>query len=335
MIGSTQSTEGLVGRSPVMRRLGEGIRAMAPNDANVLLTGETGTGKGLVARLLHGLGPRSAFSFVHVDCAALSSTLIESELFGHEKGAFTSATHQYAGRFERAGCGTVFLDEIGDLEPRLQAKLLRVLEDREYERVGGTQTLRMRARVIAATSHDLHRAVEEKRFRADLFFRLGVLELEMPPLRDRLEDLPALVSHGVRRIASRNRRTPPGVTGELLEALGRRPWPGNVRELMNVLERLMVADGSNVLDVSSLSWLPDELRPDTGAAALRERPVAPAVYTLPVEVAEFEWREILRALERSNGNVTAAARRLRIPRGTLRHKLRRYESYGLQGAGPA
>ncbi|HJO24058.1 MAG: sigma-54 dependent transcriptional regulator [Myxococcota bacterium] len=328
MSGSTQIEERLVGQSAAMRRLGEELRSMAPLPANVLLTGETGTGKGLAARLLHDLGLRSGAPFVHVDCAALSATLIESELFGHERGSFTSATHQYAGRFERAGSGTVFLDEIGDLEPRLQAKLLRVLEDREYERVGGTQTLRMRARVVAATSHDLYRAVGEKRFRADLFFRLSVLELAMPPLRDRLEDLPALVGYGLRRIAQRLRRTPPLPTGDLLEALGRRPWPGNVRELMNVLERLMVSDRLNVLGASSLPSLPIARSPDTGAAVLWEQPATPSAYTLSKEVAEFERREILEALERSDGNVAAAARRLRIPRGTLRHKLRKYELSG-------
>lgn len=303
---------------------------MAPNDANVLLRGETGTGKGLAARILHDLGPRSASPFVHVDCAALSNTLIESELFGHERGSFTSATHQYAGRFERAGCGTIFLDEIGDLEPRLQAKLLRVLEDREYERVGGTQTLRMRARVIAASSHDLRHAVEERRFRADLFFRLSVLELEMPPLRDRLEDLPALVAHGIRLIASRNGRTPPATNAELIEALRRRPWRGNVRELLNVIERMLVSDRRPVLDASSLKEVRGGRVSDTGTAEVPERPAALSAYALPAEVAEFERREIREALEQSNGNVTAAARRLRIPRGTLRHKLRRYELHGLQ-----
>jgi len=330
MDGTAQIEERLVGRGAAMQHLRGELRAMSPIDANVLLTGETGTGKGLAARLLHDLGPRSAYPFVHVDCAALSATLIESELFGHERGAFTSATHRYAGRFERAGGGTVFLDEIGDLELRLQAKLLRVLEDREYERVGGTQTLCMSARIIAATSHDLHRAVEEKRFRPDLFFRLSVLELEMPPLRNRLEDLPALVTHGLRHIAREFGRTPPVTTGELLEALGRRRWPGNVRELMNVLERLMVSDGRDVLGASGLTRLPAEWSPHADAAASRERPAAPSVYTLAVEVAEFERREILQALERSDGNVAAAARRLRVPRGTLRHKLRKYELHGFQ-----
>ena len=186
----------LAGDGAAMRGLRDEVRAIAALDSTVLLTGETGTGKGRVARLVHDLSRRAASPFVHVDCAALSTTLIESELFGHEKGAFTSATHQHAGRFERAGQGTVFLDEIGDLEPRLQAKLLRVLEDREYERVGGMQTLKLRARVVAATSRDLRRAVQVGAFRADLYFRLSVFHLELPPLREHSEDIPALVEHG-------------------------------------------------------------------------------------------------------------------------------------------
>lgn len=333
MGGGARLEERLVGHGTTMRRLAAELRAMAPLDANVLLTGETGTGKGLAARLLHDLGPRSTSPFVHVDCAALSATLIESELFGHEKGAFTSATHQYAGRFERAGSGTVFLDEIGDLEPRLQAKLLRVLEDREYERVGGVQTLHMRARVVAATSHDLFHAVDEKRFRSDLFFRLSVFQLEMPPLRDRLEDIPALVAHGLRRIARRIGRTPPTTTGELLEALARRRWPGNVRELTNVLERLMAHGGRSVLGALDLSRLVAGPHSRADTPALPKRPAARSACGLPEEVADLERREILEALAVSDGNVAAAARRLRIPRGTLRHKLRKYELHGVRAAG--
>ena len=329
-----QIEERLVGQGETMRRIADELRTMAPLDANVLLTGETGTGKGLAARLLHDLGPRSEFPFVHVDCAALSAELIESELFGHERGSFTSASQRYAGRFERAGRGTVFLDEIGDLEPRLQAKLLRVLEDREYERVGGTQTLQMCARVISATSHDLHLAVEENRFRADLFFRLGVFELEIPPLRDRLEDLPGLVEHGLRQLAHQLGRTQPVTTVEFLETLGRRRWPGNVRELMNVLERFMVSDAGNVRDACDLNPRSDPRSSNAGAAAPLKRPVPQAAYTLAAEVAKFERREILKALRQSHGNVAAAARRLRIPRGTLRHKLRKYQLQDLHAPDP-
>lgn len=332
---SARLAERLVARGQCMQRVSKELEAMAPIDANVLLTGETGTGKGLAARLLHDLGPRSAAPFVHVDCAALAATLIESELFGHERGAFTSATHQYAGRFERAGSGTIFLDEIGDLELRLQAKLLRVLEDREYERVGGTKTLRLQARVIAATSRNLRGAVEENRFRADLYFRLGVFELEMPPLRDRLEDIPALTAHGVRQIAARIGRTPPVVTGELLAALERRSWPGNIRELMNVLERMMVIDRSNVLGTTHLPLAPQEVVSRANAENFMPHSGAATAYTLSGEVSDFERQEILDALDQSNGNVTAAARRLRIPRGTLRHKLRKHDLNGFENPEPA
>ena len=184
----------IVGESDEVKALKEEMRLIAPLVSTVLLTGETGTGKGWVARALHDLSDRCGRPFVHVDCAALSPTLIESELFGHERGSFTNAAERRIGRFELAGEGTLFLDEVGDLEPRLQSKLLRVLDDREFERIGGTRTLRMRARVMAATSRDLRRAVEERRFRADLYFRLNVFHLSVPALRDRSSDIPLLVA---------------------------------------------------------------------------------------------------------------------------------------------
>ena len=214
----------------------------------------------------------------------------------------------------------------------LQPKLLRVLEDREYERVGGTKTLRMQARVIAATSRDLRCAVEENRFRADLYFRLGVFELEMPPLRNRLEDLPALTNHAVRQIATRLGRTPPVVSCELLEALGQRSWPGNVRELMNVMERLMVIDHGDVLGTAHL---PPNVAPRARATVVPGRSDSTQPGTLSGEIDDFERREILAALHRSNGNVAAAARHLRMPRGTLRHKLRKHDLNGFQNLGPA
>ncbi|MEE8164593.1 MAG: sigma-54 factor interaction domain-containing protein, partial [Myxococcota bacterium] len=197
----SEAASRIVGGSDVMAALRSEIEAVAPLSSTVLLTGETGTGKGRVARIIHRLSKRSDRPFVHVDCAALSSTIIESELFGHERGSFTNAISRRAGRFELADNGTIFLDEIADLEPRLQSKLLRVLDDRRYERIGGTETLAMRARVIAATSHDLRLAVQEHRFRPDLYYRLNVFHLSIPPLRERASDIPGLVDDIVKKLA--------------------------------------------------------------------------------------------------------------------------------------
>ncbi|MCZ6785174.1 MAG: sigma-54 dependent transcriptional regulator, partial [Proteobacteria bacterium] len=229
-----------LGESPAMQRLRREIDAVAPLRSTVLISGETGTGKGLVARLLHATSPRAALPFIHVDCAALSPTVVESELFGHERGSFTGAVARRAGRFELAGEGTIFLDEIGDLAPALQAKLLRVLQDREYERIGGGRTLAMTARVIAATHADLPRAVAAGRFRRDLFYRLNVVHLRVPPLRERKGDLPRLVAAGLERIAESLGVRAPQVDEKAIERLAEHAWPGNVRELLNLLERLAV-----------------------------------------------------------------------------------------------
>src|SRR5262245_32173671 len=238
--GESEGLGGLVGGSRAMAGLRGQIAAVAAIDSTLPPTGETGTGKGLVARLVHRLSRRTERPFVHVDCAALSPTIIESELFGHERGAFTSAAGRHSGRFELAGEGTIFLDEIGDLDPRLQSKLLRVLDDRRYERLGGVETLAMRARVVAATSCDLRRAVGEGRFRGDLYYRLAVFHLVLPALRERPEDLPALVAAGLDRIARRLGLPRPLATEAFNARLLRHAWPGNVRELMNALERVLV-----------------------------------------------------------------------------------------------
>jgi transcriptional regulator with GAF, ATPase, and Fis domain len=314
----------IVGESDEIKALKHEMRLIAPLVSTVLLTGETGTGKGRVARVLHDLSDRSERPFVHVDCAALSPALIESELFGHERGSFTNAAERHIGRFELAGEGTIFLDEIGDLEPRLQSKLLRVLDDREFERIGGTQTLRMQARVMAATSCDLRRAVEEQRFRVDLYFRLNVFHLSMPALRDRSSDIPLLVAAGLMRAARRLGLSQPTPTDGFQARLMKHRWPGNVRELMNVLERLVVQRRGQRLVASDLEGLLEDwtfhLDEGSGVKNLGER-------TLPAlieEIGEREQREIIAALEWSGGSVTGAARRLRIPRSTLRHRIKKY-----------
>jgi len=318
----------LRGRSKGMDRLREALGRIAPLDSTLLLTGETGSGKGVAARAVHDSSPRADRPFVHVDCAALSPTLIESELFGHEKGAFTNAAAQRCGRFEWARDGTVFLDEIGDLEPRLQTKLLRVLDDRAFERLGGTQTLRMRARVIAATSHDLRRAVRDGRFRPDLYFRLSVFHLSMPPLRDRLEDLPELVADGIPRLSRRLGLAAPIVSDEFLTALAAHRWPGNVRELLNALERVVVARTGERLRAIDLADVLDEDLSDTFSRGEPGRIDAPEEdWRLPEflrEVEAGERNEIIAALQASRGCIAAAARRLRIPRSTLRHRMKKH-----------
>ena len=305
----------LDGHGSETRRLRRSVAMAAATSATLLITGETGSGKGVVARAVHLGSERRDRPLVHVDCAALSPTVIESELFGHERGAFTGAEARRAGRFELANSGTVFLDEIGDLTPSLQAKLLRVLQERRFERVGGTRTLPMRARVIAATNLDLERAVRERRFREDLYYRLNVLRISVPPLRDRREDIADLVIRGLRQHACRLGLPPPKPTAALLDRLTSRSWPGNVRQLMNVLERLLVLRPGGLLDAADLE---EVVEPE---AALRQN--------APAECSERygerpESEIIASVLESTGGNVSRAARRLELARSTLRHKIKKY-----------
>jgi DNA-binding NtrC family response regulator len=319
--GAAESSRELIGESRVMRKLRHEIRAVAPLHATVLLTGETGTGKGAAARALHACSRKAKGPFVHVDCAALSPTLIESELFGHERGAFTGAQDRRVGRFELAAEGTIFLDEIGELDERQQAKLLRVLHDRVFERIGGVATLPMTARVIAATSRGLLREVREGRFRADLYFRLNVVQLRLPPLRERRGDVPLLVRALLPRLASSLGVSPCEIEASALSRLASRSWPGNVRELMNVLERLLIRSGGRRVGLADLEgifdsepWpLPDaEGAPRLGFA---DRPAGDRPSPAPERIAA-----VLRA---NGGNVARAARELGMPRTTLRHRLRR------------
>jgi transcriptional regulator with GAF, ATPase, and Fis domain len=325
----TELRAGLIGTSRAITGLREQLEAIAATDATVLLTGETGTGKGLAARALHRLSERAPRPFVHGDSAALSPTRIESELFGHGRGAFTSADGRHAGRFELAGDGTIFLDEIGDLGPRLQSKLLRVLDDRRYERLGGVHTLAMRARVIAATSRDVRRAVREGSFRADLYYRLAVFHLVLPPLRERLEDLPALVAKGLERIGRRLGLPQPLASEDFHARLRRHDWPGNVRELLNVLERVLVRTRSPMLTAESLDGvleptLASEDAPPRGAS--RESDAAlPRTLREIVDAREAEERRlILEALHATRGNVNRAAQQLQLARGTLRYRMQKY-----------
>jgi DNA-binding NtrC family response regulator len=310
----------VVGESAVMARLRSEIATVAASDSTVLLTGETGTGKGLVARAIHRLSRRRDHPFVHVDCTGLSATVIESEFFGHERGAFTGAVGRREGRFELAREGTIFLDEIGDFDPQLQSKLLRVLQDRQYERVGGTRTLAMTARVVAATNQDLERAVADKLFRSDLYFRLNVVHLRLPSLRDHLEDVPSLVSWGLRQLGRSTALPVPTPTDVFLARLMSHPWPGNVRELMNVLERVMVQYRGVCPGPDELDRMLDGGSPLVGGdSALR---VAAPPLAAAREGEGDERRRIASALIATGGNVARAARRLNIPRSTLRYRVK-------------
>jgi Nif-specific regulatory protein len=257
---------GIVGNSPIIRRLLQLIDRVAPRDTTILITGESGTGKELIARALHQKSPRRDRAFVAVNCAALTETLFESELFGHEKGAFTGAISQKKGRFERAQGGTIFLDEVGELAPSLQAKLLRVLQQREFERVGGTQPYPLDIRVIAATNRDLAEDVREGRFREDLYHRLNVVTLDSPPLRERKEDIPLLAQYFLRRSAERCKRQVLGLSPETEEIITQYSWPGNVRELENAMERAVVLGVSDwVLPEDLPESLLDAAPRDSGA----------------------------------------------------------------------
>ncbi len=306
----------LIGESEEVLRALRVVARVAPSRATVLLQGESGTGKELMARLIHEHGPHAAGPFVAVNCAAIPAGLLESELFGHEKGAFTGAVGRRVGRFERASGGTLFLDEIGDMEPALQAKILRVLQEREIERVGGEDPVRVNVRVIAATHCDLAEAVAEGRFREDLYYRLAVVELRLPPLREREGDVNLLAAYFVARFASEHGRTVDAIAGETMAVLRRHPWPGNIRQLRNVLERaVLLADGPVLLP----AHLPaDVLNPAAGRSRGAPQPEAP----LPLD--ELVRTHVLRTLSMTGGQLARTADLLKIHRNTLRRKLQEY-----------
>jgi DNA-binding NtrC family response regulator len=318
--GGQEGEPDLDGHGSEVQRLRRSIAMAAATPATLLITGETGSGKGVVTRAVHLRSERRDRPLVHVDCVALSASVIESELFGHERGAFTGADARRAGRFELASSGTIFLDEIGDLAPSLQAKLLRVLEERTFERVGGTTTLPMRARVVAATNLDLERAVLERRFREDLYYRLNVLRISVPPLRNRREDIPDLVVRGLQQRARRLGLPSPNPTAALLHRFANHSWPGNVRQLMNVLERLLMLRPGGFLDVADLEKV---VGPEV---ALRQNALAECSERYG-ERSESE--RIAAVLELTGGNVSRAARRLQLARSTLRYKIKKYALEGL------
>ncbi len=304
--------ENIVGQSPALQEVFDTIRQVAQSRATVLIQGESGTGKELVAHALHRLSPRSKGPFIAVHCAALSETLLESELFGHERGAFTGATERRRGRFELADGGTLFLDEIGEIDSALQVKILRVLEERRFERVGGQETVDVDVRLVVATNRDLKKMVEEGTFREDLFYRLDVVAIRLPPLRDRVGDLPLLVDHFLSVFAAENGKKIDGITPEALQALSGYDWPGNVRELRNMVERMVVLSRGDRL---TLRDVPMHVR---GGADV----TSPRGGALSLEANEKQM--IIRALKANGGNVTRAAAELGISRRTLHRKLNEY-----------
>jgi formate hydrogenlyase transcriptional activator len=315
--------EDIVGNSEQLRRVLKEIETVAPADSTVLIYGETGTGKELIARALHDLSSRKPNAFVKLNCAAIPTGLLESELFGHEKGAFTGAIMQRVGRFELANRGTIFLDEVGEIPLELQPKLLRVLQEREFERLGSTRTIRTDARLIAATNRDLKTMVEEQRFRSDLYYRLNVFPIRVPSLRERKEDIPLLVRHFVKEFSRRNHRVIDTIPCETMQALIRYHWPGNIRELQNVIERAVIISRGPVLNVVLAELTPDVSSPPVPIVTSAK---SASHESLQEMLEETERNQILRALEDANGVVAGpngAAARLGVKRSTLQLRMQR------------
>ncbi|HVG39671.1 MAG TPA: sigma-54 dependent transcriptional regulator [Pyrinomonadaceae bacterium] len=319
----------MVGLSEPMRRIYSLIEQVAPSSASVLITGESGTGKELVARTIHNLSPRRNAAFVAINCMAIPETLMESEMFGHEKGAFTGAISRRPGCFELANGGTLLLDEIAEMPAFLQAKLLRVLEERVVRRLGGSQEIPVDARLLAATNKDPREAVKEGAFREDLLYRLNVITIELPPLRKRKEDLPLLAQFLVTQLAERHKRPARYLSGAALDALQSYNWPGNVRELRNIVERAVIIAGTEQIERQHLTPYPPDQRVDT---------LSEDTITLPIgtPLDEVERLMILRTLQKTDNNKTRAAELLNVSLKTLHNKLRQYRDQGLlpeSGAG--
>ena len=308
-IGQTAS---MIGTSEAFRVVMETVAQVAPSEATVLIRGESGTGKELLARAIHDLSDRSSGPLVRVNCAAIPETLFESELFGYEKGAFTGAANRKPGRFELADGGTLFLDEVAEMDPSAQVKLLRVLQEGEFERVGGTKTLSVDVRVVAATNRDLERMVAQRTFREDLYYRLNVIPVHLPPLRERSDDIPLLASHFVDKYARKNRKEIRGLTDEALDALSTWRWPGNIRELENTIERSVVLCRSDVIGVEQL---PSQIRPEGTGGSRR------LVFPIGTKLRDIERTAILETLKHAGGDKRVAANLLGIAARTIYRRL--------------
>jgi two-component system, NtrC family, nitrogen regulation response regulator NtrX len=322
----------IVGNSPSLRRVLESVQKAAPTNATVLLLGESGVGKELVARTIHRNSPRAGQRFIQVNCAAIPEELIESELFGHEKGSFTGATEKQIGKFEQADRGTIFLDEVGDMSPKTQAKVLRVLQEQEVERLGSARTIKVDVRVIAATNKNLEEAIDRGEFREDLFFRLNVIPIMVPPLRERREDIPALVQHFAKRISDEHNLKPKKFDPRAVEVLQRYRWRGNIRELRNAIERVMIMAPGDVIRAEDL---PTELKSEAPASPTQPAsPAAPAgseERAAPGTLREFkeaaERQFLVDKLRENSWNISKTAEALDTPRSNLYKKL---EQYGIK-----
>jgi two-component system, NtrC family, response regulator AtoC len=313
----------LIGESPAFQEVLRQVREVAKHgETTVLISGETGTGKELIARTIHSLSPRANRPFLEINCATLPENLLESELFGHEKGAFTDAKTRKIGLFETANRGTIFLDEMGDINLALQAKLLRVLEDRRVRRLGGTQVYEVDVRIVTATNQDLKEAIKEKRFREDLYYRLHIVPIHVPPLRERPEDTLALAKYFLAEYARTFSRGFRGISAEAKTLLLNYGWPGNVRELRHVIERICIMHDAEMLEAShlpkELTGHPDEIASES---LLLDFPIPPEGIVLETVVDQFAFHLIKKALTMAGGNISHAAKLLGMPRGTLRYKL--------------
>ena len=318
------SSENIIGRGKAMQRVLEMVRKAAPTKSTVLITGESGTGKELVAKAIHYASPRKDSPFISVNCMALASGVLESELFGHEKGSFTGAVARKRGRFEMAHGGTIFLDEIGELSPELQVKKMRVIQERKFERVGGADPIEVDIRILAATNRNLFEAVAAGTFREDLYYRLNVVHIQTPPLRERREDIPILAAHFLERYAKENGKTFKGFSPEAMEYLTAYEWPGNVRQLQNVVERCVVLAGSDVIVVEDL---PSEIR-DEESQYKSAVDLLPLTINLGETLEKIEAALIRRALARSNLVQVKAAEMLGISKSLLQYKLKKYKLTG-------
>ena len=313
-LGKRFSRENIIGRSKKMTELLQTVEMAAPTDANILISGESGTGKELIAEAVHQNSPRCEFAFIKINCAAITETLLESELFGHEKGAFTGADKKRPGIFQKAHKGSILLDEIGEMSLAMQAKLLRVIQEKEVTPVGGENSIAVDVRIIASTNRDLKALAETGSFREDLFFRLNVVSLSVPPLRERPEDIPDLALRFLESYARKNNRRINGFTPEAMDLMIRYEWPGNVRELINCVERAVVLTRHENLTLKDLPFSKEKSEtPAAGPSDFRDRPLS-----------EIEKQAVLSTLESTGGNRSEAARRLGITRKTLLKKLKQY-----------
>ncbi|KUG24012.1 response regulator of zinc sigma-54-dependent two-component system [hydrocarbon metagenome] len=309
----------MIGHSPLMVNLLETVAQVAATEATVLITGESGTGKEMIANIIHYNSSRKDAPFIKINCAALTESLLESELFGHEKGAFTGADRKREGKFRQAEGGSIFLDEVSEMSPAMQVKLLRILQERELTPVGSAEVIAVNVRVIAASNKDLRKEMEQKRFREDLFYRLNVVMLNVPPLRDRKEDIPLLAQHFLEMFTIKNKKSIKGFTPQSLGKLTQYKWPGNVRELMNAVERAVVLSRSEYIDA-------DELVPLMTDSLVADAELSDSTDNMSLD--KMEKRSILEMINTCGGNKSEAARRLGITRKTLRKKLDKYEKTG-------